>query len=241
MRYLINFSYDGSKFYGYQKQKEKETVQEKLESVLSNINNSSVSVVSSGRTDKGVHANNAYAHFDLNNYIDTNKLKKVLNSCSSHIYVKNIQVISNNFHARFDVKKKEYIYIINIGTYNPIEKDYVYQYNKYLNICKMRKGLTYLKGKHDFKSFTKSNKDIINYTREIYKCKIKREKNYIIISFLGNGFLRYMIRNMIGVLIEIGENKLNPKEIKNIILARDRCHAKKTAPSQGLYLNKVFY
>ena len=124
MRYLIKFSYDGSKYYGYQKQPRKKTIQKELEKALKEINaNRRVLVLASGRTDKGVHAINQYAHFDLKTKIMPNNLKRALNSLlPNDIYIKDAKEVSDDFHARFNVKSKEYIYKINIGEYNPIEK-----------------------------------------------------------------------------------------------------------------------
>ena len=122
----MSFAYDGSKYNGYQKQPNGLTIQNKLEDALTSINNNkSVSVCASGRTDAGVHAYGQKAHFDLNTKISCDNLKRALNSLlPGDIYVKDVIEVDDNFHARFDVKAKEYIYKINMGEYNPIEKDY---------------------------------------------------------------------------------------------------------------------
>ena len=158
MRYLITFSYDGSKYSGYQKQPNVKTVQGELERVLTTINNNvEVLVSASGRTDAGVHALNQKAHFDLNINITPEKLKAALNGMiPKDIYVKSVVEVDDNFHARFNVSAKEYIYKINLGEYNPIEKDYVYQYNKPLDIEKIENALIFFQGTHDFKSFAKA-------------------------------------------------------------------------------------
>lgn len=242
MRYLMTFSYDGSKFFGYQKQQNVRTIQEELERVLTLINNKQVLVSASGRTDALVHALNQKAHFDLDITITPEKLKKAINSLvDSSIYIKDIEVVDDNFHARFNVKKKEYIYKINIGEYNPLEKDYVFQYNKELNIHSMKKALKYLEGEHDFKSFTKANNIKDDYVRTIYKTDLKKDGNIITISFVGSGFLRYMVRNMVGVILEIGAGKKECECIIDILEAKDRCKAGITAHPEGLYLSNVFY
>ena len=122
MRYFMCFSYDGSKYNGYQKQPRKKTVQGELEKALTKINSErKVSVVASGRTDAGVHAYNQRAHFDLDKEIKCTRLRQSLNSLiPDDIYIKSICEVSDEFHARFDVKAKEYIYKINMGSYNPI-------------------------------------------------------------------------------------------------------------------------
>lgn len=242
MRYLITFSYDGSKYKGYQKQPEVTTIQGELERVLTGINNSEVLVSASGRTDAGVHALNQTAHFDLDINITSEKLKMALNSLlPNDIYVKKVEEVDEDFHARFNVKEKEYIYKINIGEYNPLEKDYVYQYNKELNIVKMKEAIKYFEGTHDFKSFTKNNDEKDDFVRTIINTKIDIKDNIITISFRGTGFLRYMVRNMVGCLIEIGQLKRESSEVKTILDAKDRTKAGITAHPEGLYLKEVSY
>lgn len=242
MRYLIRFSYDGTNFYGYQKQPSKRTVQGELEKALGTISKEKVTISASGRTDALVHALNQYAHFDFNLNMNPENLQRALNSLlPNDIYIKEIRIVDSNFHARFCVKEKEYIYKINLGEYNPLMRNYIYQYNHPLNIIKMQEAIKYLEGKHSFKSFTKSTDQISNYEREIYITKITNDNNILTIMFRGNGFLRYMVRNMVGTLISVGEEKIEPKELINILALEDRTKAKKTAPPEGLYLNNVYY
>ena len=245
MRYLMTFSYDGSKYNGYQKQPKKISVQEFLEDKLKMLNsNKRVILHSSGRTDKGVHAINQKAHFDLNKEVNPDRLKHSLNKMmelDGTIYIKNIEEVDSDFHARFDVKEKEYIYKINIGEYNPIEKDYVYQYNKDLDINSMIEASKYLIGEHYFTSFTKDSKEYETCVRTIYSIDIKKINNVVTLTFKGNGFLRYMVRNIVGTLINVGERRINPQEIEAILNSLDRRKAGKTAPASGLYLSNVKY
>lgn len=242
MRYLITFSYDGSKYFGYQKQKGVNSVQEDLEKVLSLINNKPVSVCASGRTDAGVHANGQCAHFDIDISITPDKLKNALNGLlNGNIYVKSVVEVPDTFHARFDVKQKEYIYKINTGEYSPIYKDYIYQYCKPLDVDSMKTAIKLFEGEHNFKSFTKANVETNNFVRTIYSTTITKDNDIITIKFVGNGFMRYMVRNMVGFLIEIGEGKRNISDVNSVLLEEDRTKAGKTAPPEGLYLNKVTY
>ncbi|MBE6138767.1 MAG: tRNA pseudouridine(38-40) synthase TruA [Firmicutes bacterium] len=246
MRYLITFAYDGSKYSGYQKQPDVKTVQGELERVLTTINNNQdVLVSASGRTDAGVHALNQKAHFDLTIDITADKLKLALNSLlPKDIYVKVVEEVSSDFHARFNVKAKEYIYKINMGEYNPIEKDYIYQYNKKLDIEAIEKALILFQGTHDFKSFTKANDEKDDYVRTIVRAKLEIDGNnpqLITISFLGTGFLRYMVRNIVGLLIEIGEGKRLSSQVVDVLEACDRRCAGITARPEGLYLKDVYY
>lgn len=242
MRYLMTFSYDGTNYNGYQKQVNKNTIQDNIEDNLSKILNQKISISSSGRTDAKVHAINAKAHFDIDKKIDINKLKNSLNKLiNNDIYVKEIIEIPNDFHARFNVIKKEYIYKINIGEYNPLDRNYIYQYNKSLNIKKMKKASKYLIGTHDFKSFTKTDQIEKDYTRTIYKINFKIKNDILEITFIGNGFLRYMVRNLVGILIEVGNDKRKISDVKEILEVKDRIKAGITAPPEGLYLKNVKY
>ena len=246
MRYLMTLSYDGTNFSGYQKQVKERTVQGELEKVLKQINdNKKVEVHATGRTDAKVHAINQKAHFDMDTNIPIDKLMKGINSLlPEDIYVKKIENVSEDFHARFNALGKEYIYIINMGEYNPLERNYVYQYNKKLDVVEMERALKYIEGEHDFKSFTKADDEHDDYTRRIVQTSIVRDSknvNKITISFLGTGFLRYMVHNIVGTLIEIGEGKRKSEEIIEILDAKDRRKAGMTASAEGLYLKDVFY
>ena len=246
MRYLITFSYDGSKFKGYQKQPRLKTVQSEIEHALKTMNNGvSVSIHASGRTDALVHALNQKAHFDLDMDITCDKLRNGLNSLiSDYIFIKSVEEVKDDFHARFNVKAKEYIYKVNMGEYDPIEKDYVFQYNKRLDLVEMERALKYLEGTHDFKSFSKADEEKEDFVRTIVQTNLIRDTrnvNKFIISFLGTGFLRYQVRNMVGVLIEIGEGKRKSEDIMDILEAKDRRKAGITANPEGLYLRDVYY
>lgn len=241
MRYLITFSYDGTNYNGYQKQINKNTIEDNIEDALKKISNENIKIHASGRTDAKVHAINQKAHFDLDTDIDNYNLKKALNSLTnSDIYIKKIEKVNNDFHARFDVLEKIYIYKINMGEYDPISRNYIYQYNKKLDLDKMREATNYLIGTHNFKSFTKTDVTKDDYVRTIYDIDIKSTGNIVTIKFRGNGFLRYMVRNIVGTLIEIGDNK-NPIIIKDILDKENRKYAFKTAPPEGLYLKDVKY
>ena len=243
MRYLIKFSYDGSNYSGFQAQKGLETIQEKMEDALTKINNGKkTNLVATGRTDKGVHALAQYGHADIDVNITEKKLKRAMNSnLPDDIYVIETKVVSDTFHARYNVKSKTYQYIINTNEYNPLERNYVFQYNYKLNVEKMKEAIKYFLGEHDFRSFVTDNKEKENCVRKITKATIKEDNGKIIITFTGNGFLRYQVRNMVGLLIKIGEEKIEPSSVQKIIESKDRTKAAKTAPAEGLYLVDVIY
>ena len=243
MRYLIKFSYDGTNYSGFQKQKGLNTIEEKLEEALTKINNGKkTTITATGRTDKGVHALCQYGHTDIDVNITEKKLKRAMNSnLPDDIHVIDAKEVDKDFHARYNVKEKEYKYYINLGEYNPLERNYVYQYNYTLDIDKMKEAIKYFEGEHDFRSFVTDNKEKENCVRTITYTNIEQKDNIIIITFKGNGFLRYQVRNMVGLLIKIGENKISPDSVERIIESKDRTKASKTAPAEGLYLVNVKY
>ena len=241
MKYLIGLTYDGSKFYGFQKQNNKETVQGNIERTLSKILNENIKTIGASRTDRGVHAYTQFISFEINKEIDKDKLLNSLNKLiNESIYIKSIEVVDDSFSPRYNVLMKEYVYKINVGEYNPIEKDYVYQYNKNINISLINKAIKKIKGKHNFKSFT-SDTEKDNYEREIKSIKIIKNNNYVYIYVQAKSFLRYMIRNIVGLLLDINENKKTIEDIDNIFKSENRSSCGRCAPACGLYLNKIKY
>ena len=174
MRFLIKFSYDGTNYSGYQSQPGLNTIQECLENALTKINNNKkTTITSTGRTDKGVHARVQYAHCDIDVDITEYKLKRAMNSnLPDDIHVIETKIVSDDFHARYNVKSKEYKYYINLGEYNPLERNYVFQYNYKLNIDKMKDAIKYLVGEHDFRAFVTDNKEKENCVIKITKATI---------------------------------------------------------------------
>lgn len=246
MRFLIQFSYDGTNYVGFQRQPNKKTIQEEIEVAATKVNNQNKTIIhATGRTDKHVHAKMQYAHLDVNINITEKKLKRALNSnLPNDIHIIKAYHVGDNFHARYNVKSKVYKYYINLGEYNPLERNYVFQYNYLLNIKKMKKAIKHLKGTHDYRAFVTENNTKESCIRTITKAHIKRDKldkNKYIITFQGNGFMRYQVRNMVGLLIKVGENKKTPKEVKEILESKSRKQNGTTAPAEGLYLENIVY
>lgn len=243
MRFLIKFSYDGTNYSGFQTQPGQETIQEHLETALQIINNGKkTSVVATGRTDKGVHALCQYAHADIDVDITEYKLKRAMNSnLPDDIHVIETKIVDQDFHARYNVKSKEYKYYINLGEYNPLERNYVFQYNYVLNVDAMKDAIKVFLGTHDFRAFVTESKEKENCVRTIEYVNVEQENDKLIITFKGDGFLRYQVRNMVGILIRVGENKISTKDVEKILESKDRTTTGKTAPSEGLYLTEVTY
>ena len=240
MKYLITVSYDGSKYYGFQRLNDLPSIQKELEDALSVINKDKVYVKGSGRTDRGVHALGQKCHFELKYDIPCERLVNAINSLlSNYVRVLDCIKVNDDFHARFSVKKKIYKYIINMGKYDVIKQDYLYNYCKRLEIKSMKIASNYLIGKHSYKVFVSGDRD--NYNSEIYKIIFKKEKDILTITFEGKSFYRYMVRNMIGALLLVGCGKISIEEFKNMIDSDENKYTYITAPSNGLYLERVEY
>ena len=243
MRYLIKFSYDGTLFCGYQKQPGKRCVESELEKALYSINNhTETKVVGAGRTDQGVHAECQCAHFDIDVDITLYKLKEALNSLlPPDIHVFCTELVDKDFHARFLVKKKTYKYIINCGEYNPIERNYVYQYCKELDVDKMKQEIKSFVGKHDFESFVSPEAVKDNYVREIFDAHIEVLDKKIIFYFTGDGFMKYQVRNMVGTLFKVGKGKLDVGIVNLIFSDKNLRKNVMTIRREGLYLTNIEY
>ena len=241
MRFLIKFSYDGSRFCGFQAQKNQRTIEEKMNEALTKVNNGKKTcITATGRTDKGVHALAQYGHADINVEINERQVKRALNSfLPEDIHVINTTEVDDDFHARYDAKGKTYKYIMNLGEYNPMERNYVFQYNYDIDVDAMRKAIRYFEGEHDYRAFVTENKERENCVRQIFYTNIDEEDDKLIIEFQGNGFLRYQVRNMVGYLIKVGEGKATPESVVDVLESLDRTKSGKTAPAVGLYLVDV--
>ena len=178
MRYIIDFAYDGSMFFGYQKQKGKRSVQEEIEKVLSSINNKPLKITAAGRTDRGVNALHQIAHFDLDKDINCYKLKGALNSyLPDDIYINDVDVVNDDFHARYMVKKKTYIYTISTESFNPLQRNFCYQYGKELDVKLMKKAAKKLVGTMDYSTFASAEDKRDDKVRTIYEISINKEDN----------------------------------------------------------------
>lgn len=240
MRYLISIQYDGSKFYGFQRLNEENSVQKKIEEALSVINKKPVEIKGAGRTDRGVHALDQKASFDLDYDIEESHLKSAINSLvRPYIYITNVEKVSDDFHARFNVSKKEYIYKINMGEYNPLEVDYILEWNHELDIEKMEECSHLFEGVHNFMNFVSGERD--SYDCIIYKIEFKRKDNILEIKFTGKSFYRYMVRNLVGAMLDYATNKCQLEEIKNALDNPDKKRQFTTALPNGLYLTSVEY
>lgn len=242
-RYKVIVSYIGKAYSGWQRQKNKLSVQEVIEEVINRITNESNIIVASGRTDSKVNARGQVFHFDSDVDMDNEKWKYGLNTyLPDDIYINSVTKVNKLFHARYCVLFKEYEYVINIGEYNVFNKDYVYHCFYKLDIDKMKEASKYFIGLHDFTSFCANPVDKFpNQVREIYSIDFSLEYNLLKLKFKGSGFLRYMVRMLVACLIEVGRNKLSVEDVKDILYRKDKDIFNKNAIASGLTLNKVEY
>lgn len=240
-KYKIEIAYDGSKYHGLQKLKNEKTIQGELEEVLSKMNEAPVKVISSGRTDRGVHAIAQVCSFELSKKTTPFRLRYYLDrSTSPYIYIRSCEIVEDElFHARFSVKSKTYKYLINTGTYDPIKCDYVYNYCKPLDLDTMKKAAKHFIGPHDYRAFVvgphKTCESIID---DVY---IMKEDDNISISFKGKAFYTYMVRYIVSALILVGEHVLTIEDIDYMLDTGNKRIEFSPAPPNGLYLVGIEY
>jgi len=240
VRYLVTISYDGSNFFGFQRLKNKRSVQDEIEKVLKIINKKKVEIKGAGRTDKGVHAYGQRAHFDLDIDIPKDRLLKAMNdSLPNDIRITNIEEVDNEFHARFSVKKKIYQYKINLGEYDPLLNNYYYQFDYKIDMNKLNKAKELLIGEHNFKNFVSGERD--NYDAVIYDIILEEKKKILTITFEGKSFYRYMVRNMVGAMLDVATGKQTLDSLREMLDNVKVVKQMSCAPAQGLYLLKIYY
>lgn len=248
MRYLCICSYNGKDYFGFQKQNNQISIQEIIEKTFSKYFNTDIKIFASGRTDKGVHALGQTFHFDLtyNLKVKYDEFLYSINSMlPSDIKILNIKKVDDDFSSRYSLKRKIYEYHFYLSSKDPFLKDY-YSLIKYpLDIKRMKKGMKLFIGEHNFKDFTSKEEDENNFIRNIFSISLKQDKTddkHFIFTFNGNGFMRYMIRFIVGTLIEIGRNKIDLNFINyHLSNKEEREIVSYKASANGLYLKKVIY
>ncbi|MBU1093759.1 MAG: tRNA pseudouridine(38-40) synthase TruA [Firmicutes bacterium] len=239
MRYMAIVSYDGSIYHGFQKQINGLGIQEVIEKAFRLMTQTEIKIHGAGRTDKGVHAMGQTFHFDSTLNMEPSDWLRVNDRLPLDIRIKKIKKVKPDFHARHSAKSKIYSYVIAKKPSTVFSKNYeVYIPN--LNIELMRTSLNDFLGTHDFKGFSQFVKDKPT-VKTIYSVAIKETKKSYTFVFHGNSFLKYMVRSMMGTLIQIGLGRKEPSVIKEIFETNDRALAGKTAEARGLFLVKIFY
>jgi len=241
----LTIEYDGTNYHGWQSQARGggPTIQDTLEQALKTLCNEEMKTLSSGRTDAGVHALGHVACFRTSSTIPSAAWTPALN----HLLPPDIRVlaseeVSTDFHARYSALAKTYKYrILSRRAQTALYRNYAWHVQVPLNVVRMRKAISYLIGRHDFSSFRGAGCNAKSPVRTMKSAVIRKTGEFIEFYFEADAFLRYMVRNVTGTLVEVGLGRFSPDDVKSILHARDRRLAGKTAPPHGLYLVKVTY
>ena len=243
-RYLLTISYDGSKYYGLAKQPNVITIQEVLETFLTNYFKQKIIIKLASRTDRYVHAIKQNISFDLEkDFILTKKLKESFNQLNKSIKIHKLKEVPLDFHPRYDAKEKLYIYKIYLknNKFSYINENYQWNYFYKLNDLKaLKKASKLFVGKHNFASFT-AKEEYKDYVREVTKFKVKKSFNNIYFEIAGTGFLRFQVRNMVGSLMAMDRGKLTYEDIQDMFSNPQKGKNHYKAPGSGLYLYRIKY
>lgn len=241
MRYKCIVSYDGTLFHGFQVQGRLRTVQSEIEAVLLIILKKRIKIYGAGRTDTGVHAYGQVFHFDTDIIMKAESMRNAINSrLPKDIYITKIELVDDEFHSRYNAKRKTYKYLIDIGEYNPLLNNYRYYYQYKIDIEKLISASNIFIGEHDFSAFTKNNK-LSDKTRKIFSLDIEVQGDLITISIHGDGFMHNMIRIIIAMLLEVARGRISMDDLVVIMESKNRKLAPKIVPPNGLYLVNVEY
>ena len=241
IRLIIGFI--GTRYEGWQSQKKGNTIQEIFEKHLEKILKEPVNLISSSRTDSGVHALGLVAHFKTKSALSDQKIKQALNFyLPKDILVYSARTMPPDFHARYHAKSKLYRYEIWNKTTRPLfEAPFTLWHPHPLNVPLMKKAASYFKGRHDFSAFKDKGDEKKSFVRTIRRLTIKKRKGVIRIEIEADGFLRHMVRVIVGTLMEVGRKKIPPQSIPKIIQSKDRSKAGPTTKAHGLTLVRVKY
>jgi tRNA pseudouridine38-40 synthase len=239
----LTIAYDGSAYHGWQIQPNGITVQETLQQALATMTGESLTVYGSGRTDAGVHAWGQVAHINTSTTIPLNDLWRGLNALlPDDIVIRSVEAVTDEFHARKSAKAKTYLYCIDNGPQpNPLTRLYFWNIRKTLDISAISRAADLLRGTHDFISFKAADGETATSIRSMNNVRVFMHGRYIYILLKANGFLKNMVRIIVGTLVEIGAGKRDWQSLAAILAARDRKMAGITAPGKGLVLRTVYY
>lgn len=242
--YKFKISYDGTRYYGWEHQPDRETIQGKLETVLTRMcDDKFVDVIGAGRTDAGVHARAMVANAKMDTHLSCPEILAYMNRyLPDDIAVLEVKEASERFHARYKAVGKTYRYTCFDGEVKPVfDRKYYTAIDMPLNVEKMQQAADYLTGQHDFKSFCGNSRMKKSTVRIVDTITVCRRKGYVYLTFHGTGFLQNMVRIMVGTLLEVGLGRMEPEQVREILEAKDRKVAGPTAPAKGLCLMKVDY
>ena len=242
--FKLIIEYDGSSYHGWQRQKNRKTIQGEIEKAIMTITGKKIALTGSGRTDAGVHAFGQVANFYCDTEISPEVFQRGLNSLMpKDIIIKECNTVNEKFHARYDAKTKTYRYrILNRTTPAAICRQYAWFIKKKLDLDAMQSAILHIIGTNDFKAFEGAGSPRSSTKRRVINAGLQqKEKEYLIFEIEEDGFLRFMVRNIVGTLLDVGLCKITPDDFKKILLSKDRNLAGATAPPHGLFLMNVKY
>ena len=241
--YKLTIAYDGTRFFGWERQPDRETIQGKLESVLEKLNGKPVDVIGAGRTDAGVHARAMVASVRLDVKESCEEIRDYMNRyLPDAIAVREVKEAGDRFHARYNAIGKTYRYSCFVGDVKPVfDRRYVTMLDYKVDVEKMRQAAAILAGEHDFRSFCGNPRMKKSTVRLVDSITIEQNKDRIHFTFHGTGFLQNMVRILVGTLLEVGRGYWDVDYVQTILDAKDRKLAGPTAPPEGLCLMKVDY
>lgn len=239
----LTLEYDGTNYYGWQKQKELKTIQGEIEEAIELVTKEYCEVTGSSRTDAGVHAKGFVANFKTNSKVPPAKFREALNvKLPEDIVIIKSEQVEDDFHARYCAKGKTYeYYILNSEVPSALMRNQMYHYKYDLDIDAMKIAAKQFIGTHDFAAFKTQGSSVKGTVRTIFDVKVEKEEKVIKISVSGDGFLYNMVRIIAGTLVDVGLEKIEPEDIPNIILSGKRELAGKTLQPNGLFLLNVEY
>lgn len=243
MRYLCRLAYDGSHFYGFQRQPKLRTVQGEIESALKRIYGIHITIHSASRTDTGVHALAQCFHYDTDIEIPMDRLRSVIDSqIPEYISLWDLALVSKDFHARYDVVHKTYRYdILNTAEKRIFESNYSLIYRKNLHLEKLQEVCSIFVGKKDYAALMAAGSDKENTVRNIMDVYVEKHGDKVSVFVRADGFLYHMVRIIIGSLLDYNEGRRSIEELKNGLVNKDRTVFRRTAPAAGLYLLDIAY
>jgi len=236
--------YEGTHYLGWQVQPNGQTIQGVIQDCLKRLTGEPLQLIGSGRTDAGVHALGQVAHFKTESRMDANTFQRALNSLlPKDIVIRRAEEVEAEFHARRSAKSKVYEYrILNRTTPPAIDRQYIWYIPQKLNLDEMKKATHSLVGEHDFSAFRSVGSSARSSVRNILQADWKRGKGGLLrFEIEATGFLKQMVRAIVGTLVEVGRGKISVQDFKRILDSKDRKEAGPTAPAHGLFLNEVKY
>ncbi|WP_373492588.1 tRNA pseudouridine(38-40) synthase TruA [Aquiflexum sp.] len=240
-RYFLELAYKGTRYHGWQIQKNAHSVQAELEKAISIILGQPTSIMGSGRTDTGVHASQMFAHFDApKELIEKDFIKKLNAIVPKDIAGYSLKRVNEDAHTRFDAIWRSYVYKISLRK-NPFEQEYSWVFPKNPDIDKMNEAASVLLNYKDFQCFSRVKTDVKHFNCKIKEAYWEQIDRQLLFHITANRFLRGMVRAIVGTLIDVGTGKLSIEQFVDILESKDRAQAKSSAPAHGLYLCKIIY